>query len=54
MAAALFAERQPLWPRSCPEMSDIDFTRLGLMNRFIRPIKNIRKHLKKEAKLLKK
>lgn len=31
MEKALSAERYPLWDRSCPEMSDIDFTRFGLM-----------------------
>ena len=28
---ALSAERHPLWARSCPEMSDIDFTYFGLL-----------------------
>lgn len=31
MEKALAAERQPVWQRSCPEMNDIDFIRLGLM-----------------------
>ncbi len=31
MAIALSAERHPLWPRSCSEMSDIDFIRFGLL-----------------------
>ena len=31
MERALAAERYPIWQRSCPEMSDIDFIRLGLM-----------------------
>jgi len=30
-ARALLAERYPLWQRSCPEMSDTDFVRLGLL-----------------------
>jgi hypothetical protein len=28
---ALSAERHPLWQRHCPELSDIDFVRLGLI-----------------------
>ncbi len=31
LARALSAERYPLWQRSCPEMSDTDFVRLGLL-----------------------
>lgn len=31
MERALAAERYPLWKRSCPELNDIDFTRLGLL-----------------------
>ncbi len=31
MEKALAAERHPAWQRSCPEMNDIDFIRLGLM-----------------------
>ena len=31
MARALLAERYPLWERSCPELKDIDFVRLGLL-----------------------
>jgi hypothetical protein len=31
MQKALSAERHPSWTRACPEMSDIDFTRFGLM-----------------------
>jgi hypothetical protein len=31
MQKALSAERYPSWTRACPEMSDIDFTRFGLM-----------------------
>ena len=31
MAIALSSERHPLWERSCPEMSDIDFIRFGLL-----------------------
>jgi len=31
MEIALSAERHPLWARSCPEMSDIDFLRFGLL-----------------------
>ncbi len=31
MERALFAERHPLWVRSCPELNDIDFIRLGLL-----------------------
>ena len=31
MERALLAERHPLWVRSCPELSDIDFIRLGLL-----------------------
>lgn len=31
MENALSAERHPLWARSCPEMSDIDFVRFGLL-----------------------
>ena len=30
MERALAAERHPAWQRSCPEMNDIDFLRLGL------------------------
>jgi hypothetical protein len=30
MEIALSVERYPLWKRSCPEMTDIDFVRLGL------------------------
>ncbi len=37
MARALSAERHPLWARSCPEMSDIDFIRFGLL-RCINPV----------------
>ena len=28
---ALLAERHPIWARSCPELKDIDFIRLGLL-----------------------
>ncbi|WP_221894457.1 hypothetical protein [Bathymodiolus japonicus methanotrophic gill symbiont] len=31
MECALLAERHPLWARSCPELKDIDFIRLGLL-----------------------
>jgi len=31
MKMALAEERHPLWKRSCPEMSDIDFTHFGLL-----------------------
>ncbi len=31
MEQALATERHPAWKRSCPEMSDIDFIRLGLL-----------------------
>jgi hypothetical protein len=31
MERALLAERHPLWPRSCPELNDIDFIQLGLL-----------------------
>jgi hypothetical protein len=31
MEAALAAERYPLWKRTCPEMNDIDFTRIGVL-----------------------
>ena len=31
MDRALAAERFPLWKRACPELSDIDFTHLGLL-----------------------
>ncbi len=31
MERALLAERHPLWIRSCPELNDIDFIRLGLL-----------------------
>ena len=31
MERALLAERHPLWTRSCPELNDIDFIRLGLL-----------------------
>jgi hypothetical protein len=31
MERALSEERYPLWKRSCPELNDIDFTRLGLL-----------------------
>jgi hypothetical protein len=31
MDNAVSAERQPLWKRSCPELSDIDFIRLGIL-----------------------
>ena len=31
MERALAAERHPAWKRSCSEMSDIDFLRLGLL-----------------------
>ncbi|GFO72037.1 hypothetical protein BJAS_P1948 [Bathymodiolus japonicus methanotrophic gill symbiont] len=27
----VLAERHPLWARSCPELKDIDFIRLGLL-----------------------
>lgn len=37
MEQALAAERDPVWQRSCPEMSDIDFIRLGLL-RCISPV----------------
>ncbi len=30
MERALLAERHPLWPRSCPELNDIDFIQLGM------------------------
>ncbi len=30
MEKALAAERHPIWQRACPEMTDIDFIRLGL------------------------
>ena len=31
MERALLVERHPLWARLCPELSDIDFIRLGLL-----------------------
>ena len=31
MENALSAERHPLWKRSCPELNDIDFIRLGVL-----------------------
>jgi len=31
MEKSLSAERHPLWARSCPEVSDIDFVRFGLL-----------------------
>ena len=31
MEKSLLAERHPLWTRSCPELKDIDFIRLGLL-----------------------
>jgi hypothetical protein len=31
MERALFAERHPVWARSCPELNDIDFIQLGLL-----------------------
>ncbi|WP_221896556.1 hypothetical protein [Bathymodiolus japonicus methanotrophic gill symbiont] len=31
MERALLAEHHPLWARSCPELKDIDFIRLGLL-----------------------
>ncbi|GFO71782.1 transposase, IS4 family [Bathymodiolus japonicus methanotrophic gill symbiont] len=31
MERSLLAERHPLWARSCPELKDIDFIRLGLL-----------------------
>lgn len=31
MERALLAERHPLWARSCPELKDIDFIRLGIL-----------------------
>jgi len=31
MTIALSTQRHPLWSRSCPEMSDIDFIRFGLL-----------------------
>ncbi len=31
MEQALAAERYPIWQRACPEISDIDFIRLGLL-----------------------
>jgi len=31
MEGALSAERYPLWKRSCPELCDVDFIRLGLL-----------------------
>ena len=31
MKRALLAERHPIWVRSCPELKDIDFIRLGLL-----------------------
>jgi hypothetical protein len=31
MEHALFAERHPVWARSCPELTDIDFVGLGLL-----------------------
>ena len=31
MARATSAERHPIWKRSCPEMNDTDFIRLGLL-----------------------
>ena len=31
MQRALSEERYPLWKRSCPELNDIDFVRLGLL-----------------------
>lgn len=37
MERALAAERFPLWKRSCPEFSDLDFTYLGLL-RCIDPV----------------
>ena len=31
MENAISAERHPLWKRSCPELSDVDFIRLGVL-----------------------
>ena len=31
MENALLAERHPLWVRNCPELTDIDFVRLGFL-----------------------
>jgi len=31
MENAISAERHPLWKRSCPELSDVDFIRLGIL-----------------------
>ncbi|RUM93568.1 MAG: hypothetical protein DSZ28_07840 [Thiothrix sp.] len=31
MEIALSKERDPLWRRSCPELNDIDFIRLGIL-----------------------
>ena len=37
MENATLAERYPLWKRSCPELNDIDFIRLGIL-RCISPV----------------
>ncbi len=31
MERALLAERHPVWARTCPELNDLDFIRLGLL-----------------------
>ncbi len=31
MDNAILAERYPLWKRSCPELNDVDFIRLGIL-----------------------
>ena len=31
METAILAERYPLWKRSCPELNDVDFIRLGIL-----------------------
>ncbi len=31
MENAISAERHPLWKRSCPELNDVDFIRLGIL-----------------------
>ncbi len=31
MNNAISAERYPLWKRSCPELNDVDFIRLGIL-----------------------
>jgi hypothetical protein len=50
MEQALAAERYPIWQRSCPEMSDIDFIRLGLL-RCISPVDSGRHFIQTTAEV---